>query len=110
MNSFVIFTDSACDMELNTLEKWNVKYVDLTLKFENENEVFKNSEVEPKTFYQKMRDGGIAKTSAINSEVFKLAFEEELKKGNDVFYLGFSSGLSTTYNSAALAARTLSEA
>ncbi len=110
MSNFVIFTDSACDMELSTLEKWNVKCVDLTLKFENENDVSKNSEVDPKIFYQKMRDGGVAKTSAVNSEVFKLAFEEELKNGNDIFYLGFSSGLSTTYNSAVLAARTLAEA
>ena len=34
----------------------------------------------------------------------KYLFEEELKKGNDILYLGFSSGLSTTYNSACIAA------
>ena len=110
MDNYVIFTDSACDMESDTLKKWNVKFIDLTLKFDGEDKIYKNSEVEPVAFYNKMREGGVAKTSAVNSQAFKLAFEEELKNGNDIFYLGFSSGLSTTYNSGASAAKTLSEA
>lgn len=110
MDNYVIFTDSACDMESDTLKKWNVKFIDLTLKFDGEDKVYKNSEVEPVAFYNKMREGGVAKTSAVNSQTFKVAFEEELKNGNDIFYLGFSSGLSTTYNSGASAAKTLSEA
>ena len=110
MDNYVIFTDSACDMESDTLKKWNVKFIDLTLKFDGEDTIYQNSEVEPVAFYNKMRDGGVAKTSAVNSQAFKLAFEEELKNGNDIFYLGFSSGLSTTYNSGASAAKILSEA
>ena len=110
MDNYVIFTDSACDMESDTLKKWNVKFIDLTLKFDGEDKIYQNSEVEPVAFYNKMRDGGVAKTAAVNSQAFKVALEEELKKGNDVFYLGFSSGLSTTYNSGASAAKALSEA
>ena len=109
MKDYIIFTDSACDMELSTLKKWNVKCIDLTLKFENEEKIWSNNEIEPKTFYQKMRDGGIAKTSAVNSENFKQGFEEEIKKGNDILYLAFSSGLSTTCNSGAFACKALSE-
>lgn len=109
MKDYIIFTDSACDMELSTLKKWNVKCIDLTLKFENEEKIWSNNEIEPKTFYQKMRDGGIAKTSAVNSEKFKQGFEEEIKKGNDILYLAFSSGLSTTCNSGAFAFKALSE-
>ena len=109
MKNYVIFTDSACDMELSTLEKWNVKCIDLTLKFESEEKIWSNSEIAPKTFYQKMRDGGVAKTSAVNSEKFKQAFEEEIKKGNDILYLAFSTGLSTTCNSGAFACKALSE-
>lgn len=109
MKDYVIFTDSACDMELSTLKEWNVKCVALTLKFEGEDKVWANSDVEPKAFYQKMRDGGVAKTSAVNTEIFKQAFEEEIKKGNDVIYIAFSSGLSTTCNSGAFACRALSE-
>ena len=51
-----------------------------------------------------MRLGKTAKTSAINVGEFKAAFEEILKTDSDILYLGFSSGLSTTYNSACIAA------
>jgi DegV family protein with EDD domain len=56
-----------------------------------------------------MREGAVAKTSAVNVDTFANAFEEVLKEGKDILYIGFSSGLSTTYNSARLAAQQLGE-
>ena len=56
-----------------------------------------------------MRDGRVAKTSAVNYEEFREAFEEELKAGRDVLYIGFSSGLSSTSESAQVAAKELAE-
>lgn len=109
MNNYLIYTDSACDMEASTLESWNVKYQSLTLSFTDDGKMIKNSDIDPIKFYQRMRDGGVAKTSAVNIETFKRGFEEELKDGKDILYLGFSSGLSTTYNSAAMAAQQLQE-
>ncbi len=109
MSNFTIITDSACDMEKDTLKAWNVKCADLSLSFIDDGKILYNSEISPKDFYQRMRDGGVAKTSALNSEAFKNIFKEELDKGNDIFYLGFSSGLSTTFNSARIAAEELSE-
>ena len=57
-----------------------------------------------------MRDGGVAKTSAVNTQTFKDAFERILADGRDILYIGFSSGLSTTCNSAISAAQMLREA
>jgi DegV family protein with EDD domain len=51
-----------------------------------------------------MRNGGVVKTSAVNVDSFAIKFEELLKRGLDILYIGFSSGLSTTYNCARLAA------
>lgn len=109
MSKFIVFSDSACDLENETKTQWNVKCVDLSLSFIDDNKILYNSEINPKEFYQKMRDGGVAKTSAANSEAFKKAFETELENGNDILYIGFSSGLSTTFNSARLAAIELEE-
>ena len=109
MNNYVIMTDSACDMGKETLNNWRVKYLDLVLHFTDDNKEFKDTEIDAKKFYQKMRDGGIAKTSAVNVESFKELFESELKNGKDVLYLGFSSGLSSTFNSAKIAADELNE-
>ena len=110
MNEFVIHTDSGCDIKPELLEKWGVPCTSLTFRFEDDGKEYRNGEMESKDFYAKMRSGGIAKTAAINTETFKASFAETLKSGKDVLYIGFSSGLSTTYNSARLAAEELKDA
>ena len=109
MNNYVIFTDSACDLGPKHLEEIGVKYLNLTLVYDGDGKEYKNDEIKPKEFYDKMRNGAMAKTSAANSDSFCKAFREELKKGNDILYIGFSSGLSTTYNSGRLACEELKE-
>ena len=61
-------------------------------------------------FYERMRKGNVARTAAVNMEAFKNAFEPYLQAGKDLLYIGFSSGLSTTVNSGAMAAKELMEA
>ena len=109
MSNYVIMTDSGCDISEKVLNEWGVKYACLTFMFDGEEEIYSNYDLDSKVFYDQMRAGKIARTSAINSETFKDLFEEELAAGNDVLYLAFSSGLSTTYNSARIAAEELSE-
>ncbi len=109
MNNYVIFTDSACDIAKETLAEWGVRSACLTFRFTDSEKEYENDAMPIKEFYDKMRSGGVAKTAAINSETFISAFEEILKDGNDVLYIGFSSGLSTTFNSARLAANELRE-
>lgn len=110
MNEYVIFTDSACDISQKLLGEWNVKCVSLTFMFEGSDVVYAQPDMSSKTFYDNMRGGKVAKTSAVNMETFKTVFEEELKNGRDILYLGFSSGLSTTFNSARMAGDELMEA
>ena len=107
MNNYVIFTDSACDIKPELLKEWGVEFIEMSFRFEGEDKSYYNNQLEIKDFYNKMRNGGIAKTSAVNPEDFSNAFSEILKQGNDILYLGFSSGLSTTFNSARIAAEEL---
>ena len=107
-NSYRIVTDSASDMGEH-LTEWGVASVSLTLKFEGEDKIQRNDEVEPVAFYNRMREGGVAKTSAVNPEEFALVFEPILAAGEDILYIGFSSGLSTTCNSGRIAADKLAE-
>jgi len=109
MADYILFADSTCDMPADTLAQWGVKTLDLTFRFDDSEREYSDSEMSSKEFYDMMRSGKSAKTSAVNVERFKDAFKEELDCGNDVLYLGFSSGLSTTYNSARIAAEELSE-
>lgn len=107
MQNYVIHTDSGCDICPELLAQWGVSCTDLTLTFEGENKEYACPEISVKDFYDKMRQGGIAKTAAANIDTFEKAFEPYLQQGQDVLYLGFSSGLSTTYNSACIAAQQL---
>ena len=109
MNEYVIYTDSSCDLSGEKLESRGVCYSSLTFRFNDSEKEYSNSEMAIGDFYQKMRDGGVAKTAAVNSESFAAGFEKALKDGKDVLYIGFSSGLSTTYNSARIAAEQLRE-
>lgn len=106
MRDYVIFTDSACDIRPEILAQWGVEFQSLTFHFEDDVE-YGNFDMDISEFYQKMRDGGIAKTSAANAHAFEKAFRDILNTGKDVLYLGFSSGLSTTCNSARMAAEDL---
>lgn len=107
MNDYVIYTDSACDIRPELLKDWGISYSLLTFQFEGENKEYSNEDMGIDIFYNRMRVGDVARTSAINPDTFSSAFEKILKTGKDVLYLGFSSGLSTTYNSARIAAEEL---
>lgn len=109
MNDYVIFTDSACDMKPEVLQSWDVACVDLSFRFDGEDREYMNGDMDICDFYNAMRAGSVAKTAAVNPERFASAFERILKQGKDILYLGFSTGLSTTYNSAAIAAQDLQE-
>ncbi len=109
MNEYVIMTDSACDMSPALLAEWGVPFKSLTFRFDGSDQEYTDQDVPAAEFYAKMREGSVAKTSAVNSETFLSLFEEALKAGKDVLYLGFSSGLSTTFNSARLASLELKE-
>lgn len=104
MSNYVIHTDSACDLTPEMLKAWGVRSASLTYKFENSDTVYDENSLPITEFYDAMKAGKIAKTAAVNTESFTALFEEDLKAGLDVLYIGFSSGLSATYNCARIAA------
>lgn len=109
MSNYVIFTDSGCDIKPELLSEWGVPFKSLNFRFDGSEKEYSNEDMNATEFYAKMREGAVAKTSAVNVDTFANAFEEILKEGKDILYIGFSSGLSTTYNSARLAAQQLGE-
>ena len=109
MNEYVIYTDSACDIRPETLAEWGARYEELTFRFDGEDKSYLNFEMPTSEFYDKMKGGSVAKTAAINPDTFSASFEKILDEGRDILYLGFSSGLSTTFNSARIAAEGLKE-
>ncbi len=109
MSDYVIITDSSCDIAPELLEQWEVPFVSLSYKFDEDSDAHGNYDLPFHEFYERMRKGSIARTAAANMETFKEAFRSYLLAGKDLLYIGFSSGLSTTVNSGAMAARELME-
>ena len=60
-------------------------------------------------FYRIQRKGNFAATSQINPATYISFFEPVLEKGEDILYLCFSSGMSSTYASAQIAVRELAD-
>ena len=108
MSDYVIMSDTGSDIDFETLREWGVGFRGLTFHFEDGKE-YNEGDMPLEEFYSRMRAGEVSKTSAVNSQSFKDLFEEELKKGNDILYLGFSSGISATSNSAIMAGNELRE-
>ncbi|MBQ2597608.1 MAG: DegV family protein [Oscillospiraceae bacterium] len=109
MDDFILVTDSAADIAPDVLEQWGVPFVSLTYQFDDEPQACENFEKPFPAFYQKMRSGGVARTSAINMDTFKQSFTPFLEQGKDLLYISFSSGLSTTFQSSRLAMEELRE-
>ena len=109
MKDYVIFTDSCCDVSPELLAQWGVPYANMTFSFDGEDREYINSDITNKEFYERMRQGAQPRTAAINEAAFTEAFTPILEAGKDILYVAFSSGLSTTVNSAHMAAQELKE-
>ncbi|MCQ2355321.1 MAG: DegV family protein [Clostridia bacterium] len=107
MNSYIIITDSSCDMSPDILFKWGIECIDLKFRKKNEPGIYSNRDMPVSEFYDAMRNGTVFQTSTINPDEYKKAYRDILDHGCDVLYLCFSSGLSATYGSAESAAKEL---
>lgn len=100
-----IFTDSAANLTKIILKKYDIIEIPFPYTFDGE----QPEEFDGKAFYDAMRQGKDFNTSMVNIESFKEYFEKELEKGNDIIYIGLSSGVSGTCNAAKIALRELKE-
>ena len=108
-DNYVLITDSACDILPEKLAEWNVQMIPLAFLFTDTGREQKDHEEPIEEFYASMRAGRVAKTSCVNEDAFVDAFTPVLEAGNDLLYLGFSSGLSVTCENGKKVANALAE-
>ena len=109
MSTYKIITDSACDLPQTMLRELDVAVAPLTVNFRGENRPDSVADAEVKELYDAMRAGEVATTAAANPDCWASSIEPALAAGFDVLVLAFSGGLSTTYQSAVIAAADLAE-
>ena len=107
--AYRIITDSCCDFPEQMYNELNLTVVNLSVNYKGQT-VKTYTEDWLKEMFGGLRAGEAATTSAANPQQWQDAIEPVLKAGEDVLVLAFSSGLSTTYQSAVIAANELAEA
>lgn len=97
--SFIIATDSTCDLPKEMLREMGVESCDM-LYYVDDEEYGKNeaNQLEFNEFYTKMRDGARTSTSMINEDTARTFLSKLLSQGKDILYLSFASALSGTYD------------
>ena len=109
MPDFKIVTDSGCDFTAAETEQMDVIRVPLSVLFKGKLQDDFATDAERKILYNGVREGEMPTTSAVNPDGWANAMRPVLEAGKDVLCLCFSSGLSTTYQSAVIAAEELKE-
>ena len=109
--SYKIFTDSSANLPGDKLDRFNIEVIPFT--YEMDGKIYtaeKNTDnFDAHGYYEMLRGKTVIKTSLINVQDFCDAMVPALKEGNDVMYVGISSGVSGTIQAAKVAGRLLSE-
>ena len=97
--SFKIITDTSAGLPTEIVKKYNIRVIPLSYICDGEIYNPKGDENEEylKNFYNLLREKQNLSTSCVNTETFEEEFKAILAGGEDILYLGFSSGLSNTY-------------
>lgn len=109
MNRFKLVTDTSADLPRDYLEQNDITVLSLAYIIDGETYGWENP-MDDHEFYSKMRKGSMPTTSQVNMGDATELFEELIKEYDEILCVSFSSGLSGTYNSVAVAAQNVCEA
>ncbi len=106
-----IVSDSSCNLPESMIDEFGIHIFPLTFMVDDVQyqSYLKGHKTNLKQFYTMMREGKVITTSLPNLIEAKEALEEILRAGDDVLYIGFSSGLSGTYEAISLMMQTLAD-
>ncbi len=111
MAAYTILTDSCCDLPAELAAELELEVLPLSLEMSGS--TYRNyldgREIGFQEFYSRVRGGENAVTSAVSVGDFEAVMKSVLDRGEDLLCICFSSALSTTYQSAVIAADGLRE-
>ena len=112
MRDYLILGDSTCDLNKEIREQYGIDYVQMNYVLEGREypASLDWEEMGVHDFYNAMRDGKRITTTQVPAETFLAKFNECAEKGQDVLYVGCSSALSGSVNTANVVAKEVMEA
>lgn len=111
MKKYLICMDVSGDVNEEAAKEFQLKFIPMEYSFKDDMRLCESIEDDKvlKEFYDGQRGGALTKTTQINPFMYEQYFDKYMKDGNSILYLSLSSGLSTTFNSACEARRTLKQ-
>ena len=109
--SFEIITDSSANLPESMIDQYNLHVMSLVFRV-NEKEYLgyvKGETMDLAQFYKMMREKENITTSLLNIEKCTEFMKNLLDQGKDILYIGFSSGLSGSYQVGDIVAKQLQE-
>lgn len=95
---YQFFCDSNCELWYTKVQELGLNVIRMPY-FVDEQEYFYDmgENTDFKAFFQKMRDGAVPKTMALNEYAYMEYFEPVLARGEDIYYITFSHQMSGTF-------------
>lgn len=111
MAGYQIFTDATADFNVQSIQTPPfVHIIPMQLTIGGETYTYgPGGTIDTRKFYAMQRAGAYAATTQIAPDTYFRHFEPALRAGLDILYLGFSSAMSGTFQTARLCARELRE-
>ena len=109
--SFAVYTDGCSNLPGRILKELDIRVLPCSYVMDNVPGTYLGDidAFDTHAYYEKLRAGSVMKTSLLNSQLFMDHFRPHLEKGQDVVYVGMSSGISGTIQAARIAAEELQD-
>ncbi len=105
-----IFTDTAANLPAHLVKENNITVIPLTYIIDGIPHTCADAaEFDGAEFYGAIRDGAEVKTSQITPQIYIDYMTPALTRGEDIIFIGLSSGVSGSFSSARIALRELEE-
>ena len=107
--SYLITTDSGCDLPLSLLQEKGI--IPLMLSYDIGGVSYRDTmnQKDCHEFYDKMRGGAVPKTSQINPKEFVDFWRPLLARGKPILHISLGSGVSGTWSNGVIAAELLAD-
>lgn len=107
---YSVITDTSANLPTALLKEKNISVLPFTFHMQDGDHSCTDTEdFDAREFYQRMRDGEEINTSQVTPMTYEEYMTPILERGEDILFVGMSSGVSGSYNSAEMAAKTLRE-
>lgn len=104
VKDIAICADSTCDLPQHLIDENEITIIPLSILL-GENEYKDGVDVKPNDIYDYVAENGVLpKTAAVTPSKYQEVFEKLTSQGKKVVHIGFSSGLSSSYQNAVVAA------